>query len=153
MQVPGIQAVVAEKRRILFGMFVTGILAAFAWLVLRPHEPVFQGKPLSLWLEGAFPRGVYELRLPPAEATRAVSAIGTNALPMLIRLVGTRESTGRRALGLFAREFPFLHLPSQEGSGERAVWAFTVLGPTARPAVMARTPTSPTGKRRNEVAP
>ncbi|HEY5909607.1 MAG TPA: HEAT repeat domain-containing protein [Verrucomicrobiae bacterium] len=126
-----------EKRRILFGLFVTGLLVAFAWLVLRPHEPSFEGRSLSLWLEQAFPRGLYELRLPPVEATRAVSAIGTNALPILIRLVAARESTGRRVLGHLAREFPILHLPPQEGNGERAVWAFTVLGPAARPAAPA----------------
>ncbi len=137
MQVPGIQGFRTERRRILFGVFVSGLLAGFGWFVLRQHEPAFQGKSLSIWLERAFPsRGFYS-GVPPREAADAMAGIGTDGLPVLLRFVAAKDTTGRRVLAQFAHEFPFLHLPNQEHRAEKATWAFEVLGPKARPAIPA----------------
>jgi HEAT repeat protein len=126
-----------ERRRILFGIFVTLVLAGFAWLVLRPHEPVYQGRALSVWFQQAYPRGTYDLAPHSPEAANAVSAIGTDAVPSLLRMAAAGDTMERRILAHFALEFPFLHLPVQQNDGELAVWGFKVLGPKARPAIPA----------------
>lgn len=129
----------AQPRRFLFVLPVAGLLAGFAWLVLRPHETVVQGKPLSRWLfdayRGAAPGGDGSI----ANAEGAVRALGTNLLPVLVKMAGTRVTGFRMTIGYMAREesLAFLHLPPQHDKHETAVWAFKVLGPAARPAVPA----------------
>ncbi len=124
-----------EKRRIIFGIFVAGLLAGFAWLVLRAHEPMFQSKPLSYWLDQAYENRCTAFPDHCPEAAAAVRSVGDAAAPILLRMVGARQTTGRQILGHFAREFPFLHLPRNDGGGEIAAWAFGVLGPRGRPAL------------------
>jgi len=45
----------ANRGRNLWIVVALALLGGFAWVVLRPHEPVFEGKPLSLVLAGATP--------------------------------------------------------------------------------------------------
>lgn len=41
-----------NRQRIVFAaLFVFVISVAVAWLVVRPHDPLFQGKPESYWIE------------------------------------------------------------------------------------------------------
>jgi hypothetical protein len=132
----------ASRRRILLVAVVLAFLGGFAWLVLRPHEPLFEGKPVSLVLdEGIYPRWVrYDnpgaARL---KAERALRALGTNALPMLVQMAGTRLSHFRTIVGSIAREpsLAFLHLPRQRAKHDIAAWGFKGLGPAGRPAVPA----------------
>ena len=42
-----------NRRRNLWIVVVLALLGGFAWVVLRPHEPVFDGQPLSLVLHAA----------------------------------------------------------------------------------------------------
>jgi|SRR5437773_4527145 len=37
--------------RILTAILLAGALGGFTWFVLRPQEPVYGGKPLSVWLD------------------------------------------------------------------------------------------------------
>jgi len=135
MRVRDVHGFLGETRRILFGIFVTGLLAGFGSLVLRPHEPVYQGKPLSLWFQRSYPHGFNDLTLPSPQVETAVSAVGSEAVPLLLRMVAGGESIRRRILVALAHEYPFLHLPMQMGEGEIAVWAFQVLGTRGKPAV------------------
>jgi len=125
----------AEKRRLTFGILVTIALVGFGWLVLHPHEPTYRGKPLSFWLEEPFSRGAYEYQGASPDAERAVATIGTEAIPLLLKMVARRDTTARRILDNFGSNFRFLHLPWQQGQGEAAVWAFKILGQQAKPAV------------------
>jgi len=127
-----------EIRRRLFGIaLVAGLLAGFGWLVLRPHEPLYRGRPLSFWLEEAHASGAYlrEGVVTPAEL--ALRARGTNALPILLQMAGTPLNGFRRTLGYMAREDSsrYLHLPPQLYKHDLAAWGFRLLGPDARPAV------------------
>lgn len=72
-------------------------------------------------------------------AERALRALGTNALPILVKMAGTRMSLFRKIVGSMAREsnMDFLHLPPQEGKHEMAAWGMRLLGREARPAVPA----------------
>ncbi len=125
------------------------LLGGFARLVLRPHEVAFEGKPLRLLLledlhgPPYYPGSYYGVavwrrraaRNPRAE--RAVRALGTNALPVLVEMAASRESFFRMVLGQMAldRSMDYLHLPPQYGKHEVAAWAFKLLGPAGRPAV------------------
>ncbi len=114
------------------------MLGGFAWLVLRPHEQAYRGKPLSRWLleeREASNRGTVS----EAEIESGVRALGTNALPTLIRLASTRLSGWRPIVGMLAREqeMAFLHLPRQDEKHQTAAWALKILGPQAEPAVPA----------------
>ena len=40
-----------ERVHIALAVSTIAIVAGIAWLVLRVEEPVYQGKPLSVWLE------------------------------------------------------------------------------------------------------
>jgi HEAT repeat protein len=129
---------------------VLALLGGFAWVVLRPHEPAFEGKPLSVVLNeanrngglaqgqstGVYPPGS---ELPRLRAERALRALGTNALPILLKMAGTRMSGFRQVVGAMAGDskMDFLHLPPQEGKHEIAAWGMRLLGKEARPAVPA----------------
>ena len=127
------------------------MLGGFDWVVLRPHEPVFEGKPLSLVLHEAYQHGrhtpsFYSAAYYPDEseihrmrAERALRALGTNALPVLVKMAGTRMSAFRKFVGEPAGDpqMAFLHLPPQEGKHEIASWGIRLLGKEARPAVPA----------------
>ncbi len=64
-------------------------------LWLRPIlDPIYEGKPLSEWLKaGAIGLSREGGRAPEyPKATKAVRAVGTNALPQLIRMMGAYDS-------------------------------------------------------------
>jgi hypothetical protein len=125
---------------------VLALLGGFAWVVLRPHEPVFEGKPLSVVLDEAYGHGSFAGRarsakpdMPRPRAERAVRAMGTKALPVLVEMAGARMSGFRSFVGDIAGDssMDFLHLPPQEGKHGIAVWGMGVLGKEAWPAVPA----------------
>jgi HEAT repeat protein len=111
---------------------------------------VFEGQPLSLVLNEAnrnwglaagYFTGVYppESNDPRMRAERALRALGTNALPILVEMVATRMSGFRQVVGAMAgdSQMGFLHLPPQQGKHEIAAWGMRLFGKEARPAVPA----------------
>ena len=73
-------------------------LAGAIWQAARSREPVYQGKPLSFWLEqysgqisgGAFiPNRTKAVR---EQAATAIRHIGTNAIPWLLALAAVEDS-------------------------------------------------------------
>jgi len=127
-----------EIRRHLPGIAIVGaLLAGFAWLVLRPHEPVYRGKPLSFWLEAADVSAVYQHEIPASPAELALRAQGTNTIPLLLKMARTPLYGFRRMIGWMARDdgSSFLHLPPQLYKHDVAVWGFRLLRGEARPAV------------------
>jgi hypothetical protein len=101
-------------------------------------DPVYNGRPLSEWLERAFPahRGdIEDFR----QATNAVLAIGTNALPALTRWVAYEPTK----LDLWVAKHSFTlanRLSNLEGRLDQArlaVRGFSILGPAASPAAPA----------------
>jgi HEAT repeat protein len=128
-----------KQQHLLSALVVASLLAGLAWLVLRPHEPVCEGKPLTRWLLENLDRGTGTEHPKDTHRGKAIRALGTNALPTLIKMASTRYSTWTSILGELARvkEMAFLHLPPQQGKHEAAAWALKMLGPAARPAVPA----------------
>ncbi|EEF58071.1 HEAT repeat domain-containing protein [Pedosphaera parvula] len=124
-----------KLRSFLPGIFTAALLAGFAWLVLRPHEPVYQGKTLIVWLQETYEAGGDTKAEERAE--EAIRALGAEALPVLVEGVRGQSSVFRAIVNDLGRDksMHFLHLPPQDGLRQKVVWAFNILGARAKPAV------------------
>lgn len=114
-------------------LVIVVILAAavgIAWLVWsRPREPVYQGKRLSVWLQGNQTNRV--------QMTEAVRAIGTNSIPTLLRLLREDDSSLKpMLLKLLAKQkrFKIHYTPAAECNRE-GLAGFMILGASASNAV------------------
>jgi len=129
------------KRRISAYLSAIGLgLAFLAVYLLFPGEPVYHGTRLSAWVDDLHPR-VGEARQQQAEL--ALRAIGTNAVPYLLKLLKHREPRLLRELrGFSEKTKTFLRMESELELPWVAVVerdmqlnaAFAALGPSARPA-------------------
>jgi hypothetical protein len=136
---------VGKKQRILLAGLLVVALGGFAWLVLsQPLEPVYEGKPLGLWLEGYNP--IYytgRTTLSPdgqaAQSDEAVRSIGTNGIPVLLRELRKRDSPLKLKLMALAGWQRFLKYRSDFAVNRNAAAAraFDVLGSAASNAVPA----------------
>jgi hypothetical protein len=78
----------------LVGVVVLGVAAVWVW---PPAEPIYKGQPLHYWLRGyAPPTSASSSNPAPGptreEADEAVRALGTNAIPDLLRMIVYRPS-------------------------------------------------------------
>jgi hypothetical protein len=120
-----------KRLGIAFGVVlltVAGIIAGLIWFA-NTRDPVYQGKPLSAWLEA------YNDNPPPSatrhEADEALRHLGTNALPALLRRMRAKDTAFKnRWFALVQKQHLIrishttameLHLQSYGG--------FTALGP------------------------
>src|SRR4051794_28337988 len=75
-----------------------GLLLVFAfgvWLALRQREPVYQGRPVRLWVEEGY-AGRAGSNKPPQKiqkANEAVHGVGVGAVPFYLSLLEVDEST------------------------------------------------------------
>ncbi len=135
------------EQHLVGAMVLTVLLAGFAWLVLRPHERLYQGRALSAWVREAEDDDSrwgwnYRNRRTPWEnldqrlAARTYD-LATNLLPEVLELVSTRETVFRMVVGEMAEDesMSFLHLPPQRGKHRLAVWVCHRLGGEASPLV------------------
>jgi HEAT repeats len=131
---------VGNKGRILVVSFVIMVLALFTWQVMSPHEPVYEGKKLSVWLEAYAhaPGFGIGLRSPEQmEADKAMRQIGTNAIPTLLKMLRFKNHPLNDKIAYWLKA---LHL-SREGyvhesvKHSEAAEAFRVLGPQVKEAV------------------
>ena len=131
----------SHRVRLLFAIL---LLAAFG-LALRsglsePDNPYFQGRRLSAWLAEygkAFRLMDDERPLPQNAAARAIREIGTNGLPLLLRLTEAGEvSLSSKINNLLAR-WGAVPRPSDPRLHSRWLGScgFAALGVSARPAV------------------
>lgn len=108
----------------------------WVWHAIFPPEPLYHGKPLGRWLEEAsFSAGS------TLETTAAIQGMGTNALPVLLRMVAARDSDFKQGLANVggARLQRFFRLVPAQHYHLMATWGFDALGPSAKPAVPALT--------------
>jgi hypothetical protein len=125
-----------------------GLIWAVVWLA-KPREPTYQGKTLSEWIlpfcrqtaKGLdAPRGPQHFEeLEPAQ--RAVSEIGSNAVPFLIAKLEHRESRLHQRARQLLQKQPIagLRLTDPNVSKIRAIRALANLGPSAEPAIPSLT--------------
>src|SRR5260370_42102477 len=123
------------KRGFLIALLAVALAGGLVWMLSRLAEPAYQGKPLSAWLEqysewyvewppgsgslhalsawqkqhrGSYPTLVTDPNSPARlEAENAIRHIGTNGLPLLLRLISARDSPLKKQL-LAHRTHPWL---------------------------------------------
>jgi HEAT repeat protein len=86
--------------RIAFVFLLLALVGGIAWLALRPGEPMYKGKRLSDWLEEYDPKAVnfigssYVIEYSDArkESDDAVRHIGTNAIPILLKRLQSKDA-------------------------------------------------------------
>jgi len=117
---------------------VASVVIAVAMLLtvsLRPREPVYQGRPLSFWLEGYRPP---ELGGPGQKnADEAIRQAGTNAIPTLLRMARAKDSTLTLKLIGLAQKQHFIKITYIPASVRniQAVYGFRELAADAKEAV------------------
>ncbi len=103
--------------------------------LLRPREPMYQGKALSVWLEILGTQGRrYEEYL---EAKNAIEVIGTNALPQIVAMLSAEDSVFKLKLITLARSQGVIRIDFRPAwqKHRQAVFALDALGPAATPAI------------------
>jgi len=133
-------AVVRTRVHIWLVVLLLALGGAIVWQVLRPPglDPVYQGKPLSIWLRS------FDMGTSKEEADVAADAVrhtGTNALPMLLKMISSkdRDSRWESLLWWIDSRQSLVHLPVQLGLVRRmrAASGFHALGASAKSAVPA----------------
>lgn len=124
-----------KRSRILFALAVVAVVGAIAWLALRPkvQEPVYGGKPLSVWLESYNSSDTVALE----QLHEAIRHIGTNTIPLLLRRLQAKDSPLMLKLVALARKqhiFP-VKFTEAEILQEQACFGFVALGEDGRDAV------------------
>ena len=108
------------------------LLVAFAgWWLTRAHEPEYQGRSLSAWLDEYNKAGTWNVE--PANA--AIRAMGTNCLPFLLAHIKHKPSRLKaKVVGLVSKQ-RLLKLPfyGAERYGSASIVALNALGPEASP--------------------
>ncbi len=115
------------------------LAAGITWQVVRLREPGYKGIPLSLWLlqygTNHFP--VVQAGPLGPQAQTALRQIGTNAIPIYLRIITTRESPSK--LWLMARVpnrwSARLHVRSAFDYRLLGAFGLIALGPDSRSAI------------------
>jgi HEAT repeat protein len=120
------------------------ILVCVPWLRAR-HEPSYQGKSLAEWIAPFSIQTGTNFYIPTGPShfeelqpvRRAIAEIGTNGIPLLIRMLDEPEARFHRKLRLLANKQPIglLRLEDPCVRRIRAARALSVLGALAQPAV------------------
>jgi len=121
--------------RIVSAVLLVAFLAGLACLVLQRREPVWEGKPLSVWVEGL--EGPGATRESHVKAAAAIRQMGTNSLPALLAMLRSEDSLLRQKLMPLLSRQRFIRLSFTPASlrHRRALFALDALGPSAAPAV------------------
>ncbi len=112
------------RQILLMTLFLAGLGLIVWWGVVR-SEPNYQGHPLSYWLSRNYD-----------DSAEAVRAIGSNAVPTLLRKLQARETDWDRQLVRLARMQKFIKVEYDSVAGERsdAYAGLTALGTNAASA-------------------
>lgn len=116
------------------------LAAALLFRVLHPSEPSYEGRRLSEWLRDFGSRQPNDTEEPERQARQAAEAIrhlGTNCLPVLLKMIQVRDSVVKDKLTAWTDRHSFIkfNFTSAEELRNQALDAFAALGPVARPAI------------------
>lgn len=115
-------------------------LAVLIWSLASQtaRQPVYRGKPLALWLQTYAPSSPSVRNSPEwKETDDAVRELGTNCIPILLRMICAKDSALKLRLVALAQKQHFVKIrfvPAAEKNVE-ASRAFIVLGDAAKGAV------------------
>ena len=130
-----------KKRRILFTAIMLGVLCGVAYWLIASSVPMpyYNGKSLTYWIE-QFRQFGYGLRSEDPgkmqQARESIQKIGTNALPMLLRMTA---ADGNSALEKVKRDLndlkiTHLHLNTAFDDHWTSTFGFLALGQIVSPA-------------------
>jgi hypothetical protein len=121
-------------RIILTLVVVTALLAALARQVLRPHQPTYQGKTFNTWLDQYSNSTTLKSR---DTAQAAIQKIGTNAVPILLKMIRTHDSAFEcTSIKLLRKQSVIpLHWRTDTECHTQACLGFRLLGLNAKSAV------------------
>ena len=129
------------KRVILPVSLAVGLLGAVVWTAFKAYhpEPCYHGRPLSYWL------GEYSILWPVDQQSReddaaeAIRAIGTNAIPIYLRMLRAKDSALKLEFIALAQKQHLVEIPwtPDHAQHEEAADAFGLLGADASNAVPA----------------
>lgn len=106
-------------------------VAVAAFILGMNGEPSYERRPLSFWLDQfTSSRNATER----SQAQLAISRIGTNGLPVLLAMLGKRDSKARQALQTFIERRSAAHIRSAAEYHLMARNGFCVLGRKASAA-------------------
>jgi hypothetical protein len=131
-----------NKRHVWLVLTFTGILGVTAWIFLvprGPQEPIYQRKKLSEWLERYTTYQTsdrFQTHM-AVDADQAVQQIGTNGLPVLLRLARAHDPGWKRACMALAdrQHFVTVRFTTAAMKQQQAQDAFLMLGRRAVPAL------------------
>jgi tetratricopeptide (TPR) repeat protein len=86
------------------------LVAASVWLLLPRAEPSYLGKPLSYWLKRHLQYAGQRSDPNYIESKEAIQRIGTNAIPMLLKMLDSKDSAIKEKLSEWLREHDLMHL-------------------------------------------
>lgn len=123
----------AMLRRSIIGLVLAAIALCIAWAVLSTHEPTYQGRRLSQWLDDYNAAGSMAKT---GEASKAIRAMGTNCLPFLLANLKHVEPPWKQKLRFTIASHHwsrFLPMAPYYPYGETSVLALNALGSNALP--------------------
>jgi hypothetical protein len=132
-----------KRLSLLIGGLILAAVGLAVWRTSRSAEPVYEGKPLSRWLERHVPSSAAD---PPynspgwMKAQEALEQIGTNGIPTLLQMIRAKDPPRPLLRGLeFSRDLHLIRWRYGYASqrNEEASFAFETLGPRAKDAVPA----------------
>jgi hypothetical protein len=130
----GVGSAKSRKWRVMVAGLVLAVVGVLAWAVLWPGEapePMYQGKPLSFWLEKAS-----TLDDTNEEATVAFRSMGTNALPILLKLMQSKPSRLEKIFDYLNKKQSLIRFPQLIAyKALCASVAIRSMGPVAKPAI------------------
>src|SRR5215467_6522715 len=113
---------------VLISLALATLLGALVFAFTTTSEPTYQGRSLSYWL--APPR--------TARTETAVKAIGTNAIPFLIRWIKYEPPPWRKKYADLAMKYRYYNLYRVlYGEGGKAMEGFLILTTNATPSIPA----------------
>ena len=125
-----------RRAKITVAVLLVTVAAVIAWRVLSNREPLYQGRPVRLWLEKTDPYFLASR----TQIGEVVRHTGTNAIPILLQMMQAKDSPLVLKWASLTRNHPFLKnlynppVPAEERR-VRAVYGFAKLGPDAKDAV------------------
>ena len=123
-----------KKRDILLAVLFVALAGGLVWMLSRPTEPVYQGKPLSAWLN--------EIDADPYSVDTNQAAfvvfreMGTNAIPALLKTIQSGDPPFERFIFELRGMVSLGHFPGRYARHQR--WAASIalyaMGANAKPA-------------------
>lgn len=120
---------------LLAGLVVLGLVAREWW---QSPEPTYQGQPLRYWLGQLVANDLPARRLEFQKASVAIQQIGTNGIPIYLRMIQRYSLLSDRLSDFVLRKsYGRLRFDSPIDQRQRAWRALRVLGSQAEPAIPA----------------